>query len=126
MNTLRTLAFALAVTVATAPALAQQRVYQWKDANGVTHYADVAPARQHQTRDIDVQDGTPAAPAAKKPDSEQCTNAKSNVARLQSGEVLGMDTDGDGKVDRNMTADERKAQLDLNQAGVAAFCTPAK
>ena len=40
MNTLRILALALAATVAAAPALAQQqlRVYQWKDANGVTHF----------------------------------------------------------------------------------------
>ena len=123
MNTLRILALALAATVAAAPALAQQqlRVYQWKDANGVTHYTDVQPAQSHQTRDIDVQDGKPAA-TAKKPESEQCTNARTNLARLQGGGAIGMDTNDDGKVDRNLTDDERKSQLELNQAAVKAFC----
>jgi len=32
MNPIRPLAIALALTVAAAPAMAQQRVYQWKDA----------------------------------------------------------------------------------------------
>ena len=52
MTLLRPLAIALALTVAAAPALAQQqRVYQWKDANGVTHYADVAPQHIHHNAD---------------------------------------------------------------------------
>ena len=111
-------------TVATAAA--QQRVYQWKDANGVTHYTDVAPKQIHQTREIEVNDGKPAEGAAKQPESEQCTKARSNVARLQGGEPVGIDTNGDGKPDRNMSADEHKAQLELNQAAVKAFCTQAK
>ena len=36
----------------------------------------------------------------------------------------GVDGDGDGKVDRNLTDDERKSQLELNQAAVKAFCPP--
>ena len=43
MHTIRPLALALALAAAAVPAIAQQRVYQWKDANGVTHYTDVAP-----------------------------------------------------------------------------------
>ncbi|QNN47819.1 DUF4124 domain-containing protein [Thermomonas brevis] len=126
MNTLRTLALALAVTVAAAPALAQQqRVYQWKDAKGVTHYTDVPPAQAHQTRDLDVKDGKPAEAAAKKPESEQCTNARANLVRLEGGGPIGIDTNGDGKPDRNMSDDERKPQIELNQAAVKAFCTPA-
>ena len=126
MTPIRLLAAALALTVVAAPALAQQRVYQWKDANGVTHYTDVAPKQGHQTRDIDVRDGKPAEAAAKQPESEQCTKARSNVARLQGGEPVGIDTNGDGKPDRNMSADEHKAQLELNQAAVKAFCVQAK
>ena len=125
MTLLRPLAIALALTVAAAPALAQQqRVYQWKDANGVTHYADVAPKQGHQTRDLDVKDGKAAAPAAKKPESDQCLNARANLLRLQGSDAVGMDTNGDGKADRNLSADERTAQLDLNQAAIKAFCTP--
>ncbi len=126
MNPIRPLAIALALTVAAAPAMAQQRVYQWKDANGVTHYTDVAPKQIHQTREIEVNDGKPAEDAAKQPESEQCTKARGNVARLQAGGPIGIDTNGDGKPDRNMTADEHKAQLELNQAAVKAFCMQAK
>ena len=126
MNPIRPLAIALALTVAAAPAMAQQRVYQWKDANGVTHYTDVAPKQIHQTREIEVNDGKPTEGAAKQPESEQCTKARGNVARLQAGGPIGIDTNGDGKPDRNMTADEHKAQLELNQAAVKAFCMQAK
>ena len=126
MNPIRPLAIALALTVAAASAMAQQRVYQWKDANGVTHYTDVAPKQSHQSRDIEVKDGKPADTAAKQPESEQCTKARGNVARLQAGGPIGIDTNGDGKPDRNMSADEHKAQLELNQAAVKAFCTQAK
>jgi hypothetical protein len=126
MHTIRPLALALALAAAATPAIAQQRVYQWKDANGVTHYTDVAPKQSHQTRDIEVQDGRPAAATAKAAESEQCTNARANVARLQAGGPIGIDTSGDGKPDRNMTADEHKAQLELNQAAVKAFCPQAK
>lgn len=125
MTPLRLLACALALVVAAPSAMAQQRVYQWKDANGVTHYADIAPKEAHQILDIDVRDGRPAVAKPKAPDSEQCTNARANVARLQSGEAIGIDSNGDGKPDRNLTADERKAQLDLNQAAIKAFCTQA-
>lgn len=126
MNPIRPLAIALALTVAAAPAMAQQRVYQWKDANGVTHYTDVAPKQSHQSRDIEVKDGKPADTAAKQPESEQCTKARGNVARLQAGGPIGIDTNGDGKPDRNMNADEHKAQLELNQAAVKVFCMQAK
>lgn len=126
MNPIRPFAAALALTVLAAPVLAQQRVYQWKDANGVTHYTDVAPKQSHQARDIEVKDGKPAETAAKQPESEQCTKARGNVARLQGGGPVGIDTNGDGKPDRNMSADEHKAQLELNQAAVKAFCMQAK
>lgn len=121
-----------AATAATAAATQsnpqQQRVYQWKDAKGVPHYTDVKPKQSHETRDIDTQTGSPAetGPAKPKVESEQCHNARTNLLRLQSSDSVGVDTNGDGKPDRNMSADERKAQLDLNQAAVKAYCTPSK
>lgn len=126
MTPIRLLAAALALTVVAVPALAQQRVYQWKDANGVTHYTDVAPKQSHQARDIDVKDGKPAEATAQLPESEQCSKARGNVVRLQAGGPIGIDTNGDGKPDRNISADEHKAQLELNQAAVKAFCTQTK
>ncbi|MDE2407412.1 MAG: DUF4124 domain-containing protein [Xanthomonadaceae bacterium] len=129
MRTFRPLALALLLPLLAAPVLAQQqqRVYQWKDASGVTHYADTKPAQNYKSRDIDVRTGTTAgATAAKAEDSEQCINARNNLARLQGSEAVGIDTNGDGKPDRNLTDAERKSQRDLNEAGVKAFCTPAK
>lgn len=106
----------------------QQRVYQWKDANGVPHFTDVKPKQNFQTRDIDTKTGSPAETGPAKPavESEQCRNARANLLRLQSSDSVGVDTNGDGKADRNMSADERKAQLDLNQAAVKAYCVPSK
>ena len=75
----RPLAIALLLTLLAVPALAQQqqRVYQWKDASGVTHYTDNPPSQSHKTRDINVRTGTTTTEAvAKSQDSEQCTNAR--------------------------------------------------
>ena len=129
MRIVRPLAFTLLLTLLAAPVLAQQqqRVYQWKDGSGVTHYTDTAPTERHKTRDIDVRTGTTAGPTvAKSEESEQCTNARNNLARLQSSDGVGIDTNGDGKPDRNLTDAERKSQMTLNEAGVKAFCTPVK
>ena len=113
----------LVLSLASATALAeQQRVYQWKDANGVTHYTDTPPPQTHKSRDIDDR-GTPAeAPKAKVEESRQCMDARANLQRLQGGQAVGIDTNGDGKADRNLTADERASQVELNHAAVKAYC----
>ncbi len=129
MRIVSSLTCTLLLTLLAVPVLAQQqqRVYQWKDSSGVTHYTDTAPKESHKTRDIDVRTGTTAeATVAKSEESEQCTNARNNLARLQSSNAVGIDTNGDGKPDRNLTDAERKSQVTLNEAGVKAFCTPAK
>lgn len=127
MDIARPLAVALVLSLASAPLLAQQRVYQWKDANGVSHYTDTPPAQSHQVRDFDNR-GAPAVPpkpAAKTGETRQCADARSNLQRLQGEQSVGLDTNGDGKPDRNLTAAERASQLDLNQAAVKAYCPPA-
>ena len=123
MDIVRPLAAVLLLSLASAPALAeQQRVYQWKDANGVTHYTDTPPPQTHESRDIDDR-GTPAeAPKAKVEEIRQCMDARANLQRLQGGQAVGIDTNGDGKADRNLSADERASQLELNQAAVKAYC----
>ncbi|MFT4178123.1 MAG: DUF4124 domain-containing protein [Thermomonas sp.] len=123
MNTIRPLAAGLVLALVAMPALAQQqRVYQWKDAKGVTHYTDQPPSQAHQTRDIAYRDGTPAPAAKASPESTQCKDARSNVQRLQSDQGVSIDNDGDGKPDRTLDANERKTQLELNQAAVKAYC----
>ncbi len=123
MDIARPLAAVLVLSLASATALAeQQRVYQWKDANGVTHYTDTPPPQTHKSRDIDDR-GTPAeAPKAKVEESRQCLDARANLQRLQGGQAVGIDTNGDGKADRNLTADERASQVELNHAAVKAYC----
>ena len=123
MDIARPLVAVLVLSLASATALAeQQRVYQWKDANGVTHYTDTPPPQTHKSRDIDDR-GTPAeAPKAKVEESRQCLDARATLQALQVGQAVGIDTDGDGKADRNLTADERASQVELNHAAVKAYC----
>ena len=127
MHATRTVAAALALLLAAAPTLAQQqRVYQWKDANGVTHYTDLPPTQAHKSRDIDNKGNTPEIATVKPVENEQCANSRSNLTRLQTNQAVGVDTDGDGKADREISASERSSQTELNQAAVKAYCPPAK
>lgn len=126
MTLFRTLALALGITLVATPLLAQQRIYQRKDANGVSQYTDVRPESQYTVRNVN-NSGTTAPPAAAPApeESAQCKGVRSNLTRLQGSEAVGIDTDGDGKPDRNISADERKSQIELNQAAVKAYCPPA-
>ena len=128
MHATRTVAAALALLLVAAPTLAQQqRVYQWKDANGVTHYADMPPTQTHKSRDIDNKSGNAAEVATlKTAESPQCLDARANLKRLQGGETLGIDTNGDGKSDRELSAQERSSQTELNLAAVKAYCPSSK
>lgn len=127
MHATRPVAVALALLLVAAPGLAQQqRVYQWKDANGVTHYTDMPPAQQHRSRDIDNRGGTTEIATVKPVESEQCANSRSNLARLQTNQAVGVDTNGDGKADRNLGSDERASQIELNQAAIKAYCAASK
>ncbi|GHC09688.1 DUF4124 domain-containing protein [Thermomonas carbonis] len=127
MHATRTVAAALALLLAAAPTLAQQqRVYQWKDAKGVTHYADLPPTQAHKSRDIDNKGNTPEIATVKPVENEQCANSRSNLTRLQTNQAVGVDTNGDGKSDRNLSSDERASQIELNQAAIKAYCPAAK
>lgn len=127
MHTTHTVAAALALLLVAAPGLAQQqRVYQWKDARGVTHYTDMPPAQSHRSRDIDNR-GSAAEVATVKPvENEQCAKSRNNLQRLQANQMVGLDTNGDGKIDRNLGSDERASQIELNQAAIKANCPASK
>ena len=127
MHATRTVATALALLLAAAPTLAQQqRVYQWKDAKGVTHYTDLPPTQAHKSRDIDNKGNTPEIATVKPVENEQCANSRSNLTRLQTNQAVGVDTDGDGKSDRTLSSDERASQIELNQAAIKAYCPASK
>lgn len=118
----------LALALLAAPAAAQE-LYQWKDANGVTHYSDTPPpaGAEHSVRHIG-QTGTAGratgAEAGKpaEPGSEACTAAKSNLELLSGDEPVGEDTDGDGVVDRQLDPEQRQAQLQLAEAAIRVHC----
>jgi hypothetical protein len=111
-------------------ALAQSGgIYQWKDAQGVTHYSDAPPPKgQYAARDIHHRDSAaPATTAADKPTtaaSANCTLARTNLERLQAGGDIGLDADGDGQPDAALSAEEHERQKRLAAINIKTFCTP--
>jgi hypothetical protein len=122
MSPVRTALLAAALALACAPAAAE-KVYQWKDANGVTHYADAPPA-SGAYRDRDVGSRDPAVPQAAKADTESpdCARARLNLENLASEGPVGFDEDGDGVMDGAMDAAQREEQVRLAQSMVERHC----
>lgn len=124
------LAFA-GVSVGHAQQAASGEVFQWTDANGVTHYSQSPPAKGTYQHRVINQAGS-AAPVAAQADAAtaaaaanpQCTMARANIAALQGEAQVQQDTDGDGKPDKTLDAAERLSQMELAQAAVKAYCTP--
>jgi hypothetical protein len=116
-------ALLLACTAASAGDL-----YQWKDAHGVTHYADAPPPKgAYKARTVEIRDGAAAAAPAdavgpKPANPTQCALAHTNLDRLQAGGNIGLDANGDGKPDAPMSATERAKQLELAQRQIHVFC----
>ena len=119
------LASALALGFAL-PAFAGE-VFQWKDANGVTHYSQTPPTDgkfQHRYishREPDAS-GNSTASTGGPQESPQCTTARRNLELIGSGVALQVDSDGDGKPDRQISDAEREKQLQLNQTVMRVQC----
>lgn len=98
-------------------------IYQWKDAKGVTHYADTPPpASEYKQRNIYNPD--PGQPTAAKPaENPTCVTARRNLAALNSQQNVQLDSDGDGKPDKTLNAQDRANQLALAQATLNISCT---
>ena len=103
------------------------KVYQWKDAQGVSHYADSPPpGQQAKNRRIDNR-GAPVAEDAtvgKSVENPQCATARLNLQILAGSSGVQQDTDGDGKPDKVLNDDDRANQRNLAEAAVKAYCTP--
>jgi len=109
----------LAIAVALPAAAAQ--VYTWKDARGVTHYADAPPPGQAlKARPFGERPAAPAAP--KVVANSDCSNARGNLTLLQGTGKVGVDDNKDGKPDRELTATERAARLKMAEAQVELYC----
>lgn len=113
--------------LAAQPVLAG-KVYQWKDAQGVTHYSDSPPPGQRGMKGREVADG-PAAPATgdtgKPGEAPNCVTARANLARLKTDRPVGLDADGDGKLDKEMSDQERAQQVKQTEAMLKTYCKPA-
>jgi hypothetical protein len=109
-----------ALALALASPLVAGEIYTWKDARGVTHYADAPPpGKRHSVRPAP---GRPAAPKARAVVNADCSNARSNVALLQGTALVGLDADGDGRADREITAAERAERLVRARAQLETYC----
>ena len=122
------LAIAAALLLATAAsATAQQRVYQWKDASGVTHYSQTPPPKgKYQQRQITSQGASIPQPvnatATTAETNPQCTTARANVEALKGTSPV-HEAGADGKPGRALSDSERSSQLELANAAVKAYCT---
>ncbi len=119
--------FALLVLAGACTTALAGKIYQWKDAKGVTHYSDSPPPEgKAQDRQIDNRgEPVPTAVAGKSVENPTCTTAKRNLQVLAGQGPVQEDTDGDGKPDKPLTEDDRGAQRSLAEAAVKAYCTPA-
>lgn len=122
-----TLGLAILGLAAIGPAAAiAGEVYQWKDANGVTHYSETPPPKGAYKQRVISSGGQAQAPvtAAVAPaEDAQCTTARANLALLQGKARLQLDTDGDGKPETPMSDSDRANQMELAQATLKANCT---
>lgn len=125
-RSVRTPAWVAAVLLCLALPAAAQQVYQWKDAQGVTHYTDTPPPGQAKStmRTVGRKGATPqAAAAAPKPVANaDCSNARSNLTVLQGKAPVGLDENKDGKPDRTLTDAERSSRTRLAEAAIDTYC----
>ncbi|MGY0797638.1 DUF4124 domain-containing protein [Lysobacter sp. A286] len=102
-------------------------LYQWKDASGVTHYSDAPPPDGEYKNRVISNTGSAAiasAPADDAPaENTQCTTARGNLALLGAEGPVGIDSDGDGKPDSEMTVEQRNAQQQLAEAAINVHCS---
>ncbi|MDB6164523.1 MAG: hypothetical protein JWL98_1955 [Xanthomonadaceae bacterium] len=117
-----------ALLLCLAPLANAGDFYHWKDAKGVSHYADAPPPRgTFQTRGIQEREGAPAAPAdvPAKPKvsmGANCSVAQANLDHLKTAGPVGLDANGDGKPDAPMSDDERARQITQANKDIHVFC----
>ncbi|UYB51708.1 DUF4124 domain-containing protein [Xanthomonas sp. AM6] len=100
-------------------------LYQWKDAQGVTHYSQSPPpGGKYQARRVDSHGGAPAeaTEVAAPAENANCLSARRNLDILgKPGKVM-TDRDGDGKPDAELDDAQREAQKGLAEAAIKAYC----
>jgi len=113
-----------------SPLACGQSLYQWKDAQGVTHYSDVPPpkstleGKQINATDALARGSAPAAAQAAPAESAQCSSARLNQ-KILSNPAPVRQLGEDGKPGEVLSDAQRASQRDLAEAAVKAYCTPA-
>jgi hypothetical protein len=124
MRQFSALALAAVLAAGIAPAAAQT-VYKWKDARGVTHYSERPPAGGNYSTQESVRDpatqAVSAAPSPRTGPDPRCATARNNLATLQGGNDVQMDSDGDGKADKTLSDAERASQVELARSTLKAY-----
>jgi Domain of unknown function (DUF4124) len=100
------------------------KVYQWKDAKGVTHFSDSPPPDQQSYKNRQLKDSS--APPEQIAENPNCVTARKNLEQLKSDKPVGLDANGDGKPDKEMTAEERGHQVQLAELTLKAYCTKSE
>jgi len=117
--------FTLVVLASVCSVAMASKVYQWKDARGVSHYSDSPPPGQKvQDRRVDNRGEPIPEVAALAVENPQCITARLNLSLLSGEGALQQDIDGDGKPDKVLGADDRASQRNLADAAVKAYCPP--
>lgn len=115
------LVFAGATLMQPSDAAAQQ-VYQWKDAQGRTHYSGTPPkSGTYQVRGVGAQPtAEPGKPVDAKTESAQCKQARANLGVLRAGGPVQMsDTDGTPRI---LNDEQRAAQIKLAETVLETNC----
>jgi len=119
---LGTMTLGFAILLLATPASAGT-VYQWKDAKGVTHYSDSPPPAQQGVQNRHLKDEpAPAAAAARAAEDPNCATARGNLVRLKGSQPVGLDANGDGKPDSEMSAEERAQQVQRTEQMLKNVC----
>lgn len=113
--------FAFAALLLALPVGAGQ-VYTWKDAQGVTHFSDAPPPGGQGYRSRALEDAPPPEPVATAAEDPACATARRNLEHLKGDRPVGLDANGDGQPDREMSAEERAQQVRLAEQTLAAHC----
>ncbi len=98
-----------------------QQVYQWRDAQGRTHYSSTPPkSGQYNIRNVSNRSSTPTAQAPASTENAQCRQARANLAILNGGTAVQI-TAEDGS-QRTLSAEERASQRRIAESVVANAC----
>jgi len=133
-------AFGLLAAVAATAGHSADKVYKWKDANGVVHFSDAPPPKGTEFNNVRIVNqstgitqsepqtppttGDAAAAGEAKPADDgkaaRCASAQDRVALLSSAQPLTVQQDGKYVP---MAAADRAAELNIAKATVASLCS---